>query len=533
MFILLVSYTGKRPSMKIKFLNRIIALFLLAGVILSLTGPMGGHSENQNHETPAITGFGTGGNFTINGTMVILVYDDQLGFPHELQDGEIYHYNTIYLQYVQGLGSYTAHVILDQYNIAMRNVTIHGANNSTYTNLEPVRVNQQFSNVSFFLSPKSSGIQALNIPVSNQEKYVSVSVDGVIFNFYHKSIPAINLIPFATSPLAAWLVSIVFIGAAFIIAFSLSVLTLKKVIYVPPVGPATWSLVFIGILSGAVLFLYAFYYDIPFIPWWSYLIPLFFVSYFAILEKLANLKGYSSVRSVYLFGVSQGGGGTQEGSIHRKRIYVSDFGKKDFKIPENERLSGWIMLDPDSRIEALKRLFGVYKPITFKEGPRPWIFDLGPADDFKKDDKFLIFTDPSDPKGFDVREQSKTNLTETGKKRIKIFLKKRNLSKRFHIPVSGHHYRHLAKFIEGYETVSELGKVIDRQEIRINQLEVLEKISYITKRGDKNDITALELGKIIYPGDPEVAESERKLKEKLSPETPDKEEENKGESKNE
>ena len=134
-----------------------------------------------------------------------------------------------------------------------------------------------------------------------------------------------------------------------------------------------------------------------------------------------------------------------------------------------------------------------------------------------------------------MREENKTNLTETGKKRIKIFLKKRGLNKRFHIPVSGHHYRHLAKFIEGYETVSEIGKVMDRQEVRINQLEVLEKISYITKRGDKNDIVAMELAKVIYPGDPEIAELERKLREKLNPRPPEGSQESqdkKGEGKN-
>lgn len=517
--------------MKIKVLNQAIGILILVSIIFSLTGALAFPGHSRTTETPDITGFGTGGNFTQNGTMVILVYDDQLGFPHELTNGALYHYNTIYIQYVQGLGSYTAHITLDQYITVMRNVTVHGSNNTTYETVEPVKVNQQFSNVTLFLSPKSSGIQAIPIPVSSQEKQVSLTMDGLTFTFYHKSIPPVNVIPFATSPLAAWLVSIVFIGAAFIVAFSLAVLTLKRVIYVPPVGPATWSLVFIGILGASVLFLYAFYYEIPFIPWWSYLIPLFFVAYFSILEKLANLKGYTSVKSTYLFGVSSGGGGTQEGSIHRKRIYVSEFGKKDWKIPENERYSGWILLDPDSRLEALKRLFGIYKPITFKEGPKPWIFDLGPADDFKKDDKYLIFTDPSDPKGFDIREEGKTSLTETGKKRIKAFLKKRKLNLRFHIPVSGHHYRHISKFIEGYETVSELGKVMDSQEIRINQLEVLEKISYITKRGDKNDITAMELGKVIYPGDPEIAELERKLKEKLEPRPPEGSQDKKGEGK--
>jgi hypothetical protein len=506
--------------MKTRTSNQVIGILILCGTLFSFLGSWGaGPSHVQ--ETPAITGFGTGGNFTYNGTMIILVYDDQLGFPHELQNGEIYHYNTVYMQYVQGLGSYEGYITVDQYITAMGNVTVHGANNTTYTVQEPVKVDQQISQVSFFVNARTSGIKAIPLPVSSQEKQVSITMDGVTFTFYHKSIPQVNTIPFASSPLAAWLVSIVFIGAAFIIAFSMSVLTLKRVIYVPPVGPATWSLVFIGILGAAVLFLYAFYYEIPFVPWWSYLIPLFFVAYFAILEKLANLKGYTSIKSAYLFGVSSGGGGTQEGSIHRKRIYVSDFGKKDFKIPENEKLSGWIILDPDSRLEALKRLFGVYKPITFKEGPRPWIFDSGPADDFKKDDKYFIFTDPSDPRGFDVREEGKTNLTEIGKKRIKIFLKKRGLDKRFHIPVSGHHYRHLVKFIEGYETVSEIGKVMDAQEIRINQLEVLEKISYITKRGDKNDITAMELAKVIYPGDPEIAELERKLREKLNPRPPE------------
>ena len=72
---------------------------------------------------------------------------------------------------------------------------------------------------------------------------------------------------------------------------------------------------------------------------------------------------------------------------------------------------------------------------------------------------------------------------------------------------------------------------MDSQEIRINQLEVLEKISYITKRGDKNDITAMELGKVIYPGDPEIAELERKLKEKLEPRPPEGSQDKKGEGK--
>ena len=136
--------------MKIKVLNQAIGILILVSIIFSLTGALAFPGHSRTTETPDITGFGTGGNFTQNGTMVILVYDDQLGFPHELTNGALYHYNTIYIQYVQGLGSYTAHITLDQYITVMRNVTVHGSNNTTYETVEPVKVNQQFSNVTLF-----------------------------------------------------------------------------------------------------------------------------------------------------------------------------------------------------------------------------------------------------------------------------------------------------------------------------------------------------------------------------------------------
>lgn len=503
------------PDMRTKLFILLVLIASLFAILTPLSYASGPHASGGVQMSPDVNKPSTAGQWTLNGSFVVLFYNDQLGFVHPVSTGMLYHYDSVYGEAITPGVTRSVKVTVEQYDLQNENVTVH-SNNVTYSRIESVRTNIQWNNETLVFAHHNETVFQVRLPVSGSEKYVSVNVDGAVFNFMHKSIPPVSIMPFSSSPLETWLLALLFIGIMFVSAMTFAIGTLKKVIYVPPVGVAIWSLVFIGIVGAVVLFMYAYYFELPYIPWFGYLIPVFIVFYFVILEKLSNMKGWTPVKSVYLFGIDDKGG-RQEPIAHRKRIYVADFSKRDFRIPDDEQYSGWVKFDPDSRIEALKRLFGRYTPVTWRKGPRPWLMDLGPAQDFRKEDKYLIFTDPRNPKGFNVRETDKWTpvpMKKDTKVRFRKFLRKKGFTERFHIPVSGHHYKHIARFIEGYDTTAQLGDIVDDLDAQVNRLEVLQKISHLRTRMDKNDLIALELAKLLYPGDPDVKDAMKKAEER-------------------
>ena len=494
--------------MKIRtILPLVLILFALGALAFQGTTNQG----TQPQEHPEVNAPTTAGQWTTNGSLVVLFYDDQLGFSEPVCSG-MYHYNTIYYEGITTGPTYQAKVTVEQWKNSQEQIT-EKIGNITTTRTITVMSDIQYDNQTIMMYHHQISVGSLKIPKTNETMGTMINIDGAKFDFLHKSIPNEDIMPFSTSPLETWLLAIVLIAIIFMASLSASVAILKKVLYVPQIGAAMWSLILIGILGGGLLFIFAFYYDLPYVPWWSYLIPVFLLGLIYGTEKISNISGFTPVKSIYLFGIDDKGG-KSEPQAHRKRLYVADMHQKaKWKIPEGEQYSGWVVFDPDSRLEVFKRLLGKYTPVTFREGPRPWMMDLGAVEDFRHDDKYLIFTDPRKSKGYFAIEFDKWTSAPDEKKKEK-FSKwfKAQASKRFFIPVHGHHYIHMAKFIQGYETTAALGEAVDDLTIMVDRLEVMRDLKFLEKRGERIDIVTEEVHKIINPKTREQ-EDEKKDKE--------------------
>ena len=422
-----------------------------------------------------------------NGDLLALYYTNPLGQVEIISQSSQVPIDTLNLIIYSPIRSGELNVSVFTYTMKEVQITIKQGNlttNLTQDRQFPIA----YMNQTFNVSARSIMTFSLSLPYSSAQSQIQVSYDGAIFQFGHKTTP--NAIPvFLTSGGELGLMIIVFVLTSLVwgLGALTSKLIMKRARYWPQRSASSWILIFIFLGIAVYFFLGTYYYDLGYVQWWYFLIPVWFIANMVMLSWWpANVERWE-------LETNKGG----EGKKALKRI--------DTVYVTPHREENWIKIEKDSRLDALKRLMGIYVPIKFAPGEPPWFSENENWEDPLFDTKKTYFMDPA---------RGPPHFFSTEKSRFWRFVHR---SVEYHIPLAGHYTKSVMDFLAELKGIIEVARENEalREENRNFRIKMstgklkvgYEELNGITKElyGEEYEFRA---GKI----DPEDEKKEKKEK---------------------
>ena len=401
-----------------------LGILILLGIVVLLIAPVSMASGFQPSNQPVL--FGKAAN---NGDLLGLYYTDPLGQTIIVNTSTMVPVNSLDIVIYSPFDSGSVNLSVYTFTYAQENLTLRGANNSTITRVITVQDIIQYDNQSLPATARQIQVSLLGLPSSSKIVNVEVSFDGAVFTFTHRTSP--NSVPvFLTQGGELGLVIILFILASLV--WSLGALTskmiLKRARYWPKRSTSSWVIVFFVIGIVLYFFLGSYYYDLGYIQWYYFLVPVWFLSVMVMLGwwdptierwELMLTKG-SKHEKIY--------GGIE-------KVYAAPHVKYE-----------WIEISRDSRLEAIKRVLGFYSPIVFYDGPPPWFLENPEWEDPIWDTKRMYFLDPRKGPAHTIRKETWHFWIFSGHR------------SEFHIPLSGHYSKSAAEFLAEMTAIFEISE---------------------------------------------------------------------------
>ena len=403
---------------------RILGILALLGIVALLIAPVSMASGIQPAAQPVL--FGKAAN---NGDLLGLYYTDPLGQTIIVNTSTMVPLDSLDMVIYSPFTSGPVNLTIYTFTYSQENLTLKGLNNSTVTRTITIQDVIQYDNQSLPATARQIQVSTLALPSSPKIVNVEVAFDGAIFIFTHRTTP--NSIPvFLTQGGELGLVIVLFILSSLV--WSLGALTskmiLKRARYWPKRSASSWVIVFFILGIALYFFLGTYYYDLGYIQWYYFLLPVWFLSVMVMLGWWdPNVERWELMLI--------------KGTKHEK---VYEDIEKIYAAPHVRHK--WIKIDRDSRIEAVKRVLGIYTPIVFYDGPPPWYMENEEWEDPIWDTKRVYLLDP------------KKGAAHTLKKETwRFWILSRHVSE-FHIPLSGHYSRDAAEFLGEMTAVFEISE---------------------------------------------------------------------------
>lgn len=390
---------------------------------------------------------------TASGILIGLYYQPPLGSMQIIHSRSLVPADRIsYAIYNPG-PSATLNLTVEQYLLQQQNITTRTANTTT-TRTIFVQVQQQYANVSV-LAPSKTIVQGnITLPIAAKKMYMQISYDGAVFQFYHQSAPAaLPAILTQGGELEIW-------GTAFALGsliWILGAITARSIIdrvkYWPKRSVSGWVVILIAMGFVVFFFVSTYYYDLGYIPWYAWLIPLYYVA------------------SAFMLGIFRP-------EIKRWELFRIYGEKKDEKILTDIRAIyvapdaelGWQKISLHSRREAIARLFGRKIPVTFLPGPPAWYAGNEYWEDPIYDTERTYFLDPKTSEsaiGYSYLEKKMPNpLRFIPRIPDTVTAVKRS----YRIPLSGHYSKRIAEFLGQLFSASRIGKALEDAQWKIEEL---------------------------------------------------------------
>ena len=418
-----------------------------------------------------------------NGDLAVLYFSSPTG-DQIIHSSSVVPVNQITLD-LYSLHTQNISIQLTQYSGSrIQNETIRVNNNTTISRPVQIDISPQYSNETIRTQRREVQQFSVNIPTSNSEKNVSLSIGNYTFSFLHKTSP--DIIPVQLLGLGQLGVELGYLAMGITIFFLGTVtadLLLKRMKFWPPFGKAMWFviLMILGISLG--LLVMSDYFQIAYIRWYYWLIPFYIFSSLAMLDIWP--QKFEKWHIVQIEPQSRETNGDFD------TIYV-------FPRSDGSRIE---FLEKQ-RIKALSRLFGKHIYIEFDRGDKdPWHLKIA---------------------GTDERIYFMVNwpVFEYEEKPYKIFRKERvwKIRRTYHIPIHGDYMKEVLEMVLKLKSVISISKENQDMKDELLDLKVYIQNGTIRANTDKVDeITSKILDKKFMPKsritDDDVARIEKQEKE--------------------
>ena len=405
-------------------MKSLILLIVVIFALLILVAPQA-YASPANSPDAAPVLFGKAAQ---NGDLLALYYTNPLGQVEIISQSSQVPIDTLNLIIYSPIRSGELNVSVFTYTMKEVQITIKQGNlttNLTQDRQFPIA----YMNQTFNVSARSIMTFSLSLPYSSAQSQIQVSYDGAVFQFQHKTTP--NAIPvFLTSGGELGLMIIVFVLTSLVwgLGALTSKLIMKRARYWPQRSASSWILIFIFLGIAVYFFVGTYYYDLGYVQWWYFLIPVWFIANMVMLSWWpANVERWELMTLK---------GGKENKVYHDvEKVYVSPHAK-----------ATWIKIERDSRIDAFKRLIGQFVPIRFAPGEPPWYMENESWEDPVWDTRRVYLMDP---------EKGPAHFFSLEKSRFWRFV---HHSVEYHIPLSGHYTKDAADFLSEEKAVLEIAK---------------------------------------------------------------------------
>lgn len=349
--------------------------------------------------------------------------------------------------------STTVNLTIEQYSLQARNITTKSANVTTTSTIF-VPVNIEYDNQSILAPSRTIVTGNISLPLAAKKLNALIEYDGAVFQFYHQSAPAaLPAILTQGGELEIWASAFALGSVIWILGAMTARAIIDRVKYWPKRSLSGWIVILIAMAFVVSFFVSSYYYDLGYIPWYAWLIPLYYIA------------------SAFMLGVFRP-------EIERwelMRIYGE---KKDEKIltdirtlyvaPDSEY--GFQKISLHSRRDAIRRLFGRKIPVIFQPGPPAWYSGNEYWEDPIYDTKRTYFLDPK------AQDNSigYSYLTKSQLNPLRFIPKQPDMKQQHHrayrIPLSGHYTKRIAEFLGQLFSASRIGKALEDAQWKIEEL---------------------------------------------------------------
>lgn len=422
------------------------------------------------------------GEVSHNGMLIVVWYNDQIGQTHFIKNNQLYRFDSIQISVYNPTHENNLNITVEQYTLGSRteNVT---SGNQTYPRTVYTFSNVVYANQTVAISYRGITEGNISLPYTSSLKSVTINANGAVFQFRHLSIPPANQVPFANAPVTMLIFLIIAVGIAYAMASALAAGFVRRVRYWPRISGMGWGvIVFLLLLSGGIFF-YTFYYDIPTLPWYSFLLPAFVMFFLGMANLWPQVFKSWSLRS-YPHQASK----REDSAVTWNRRIFAVPDDTEYNIP-GYRYSGYIRVSRLSRKEAILRLFGRKIPILFPEGDEPTKLGNESVDPLDGDNREYILK--AGEKGRLIKVKTEVSELENepksqpmenteSKKRFRKdkFVKTKKVTA-YLIPVSHWHTMDMADFLARSNTESILSNKLENCLVEKTQLEASKELKYL------------------------------------------------------
>ena len=400
-------------------------ILALLGIVALLIAPVSMASGIQPAAQPVL--FGKAAN---NGDLLGLYYTDPLGQTIIVNTSTMVPLDSLDMVIYSPFTSGPVNLTIYTFTYSQENLTLKGLNNSTVTRTITIQDVIQYDNQSLPATARQIQVSALALPSSPKIVNVEVAFDGAIFIFTHRTTP--NSIPvFLTQGGELGLVIVLFILSSLVWSFGAltSKMILKRARYWPKRSASSWVIVFFILGIALYFFLGTYYYDLGYIQWYYFLLPVW------ILSVMVMLGWWDPNVERWALELTRKGNNEGKMSHTNENIYVAPHARY-----------GFIKIDRDSRLDAIRRVLGIYTPVKFYDGPPPWSLDNEKWEDPIWDTKRTYYLDPKRGEAHTLKKEA-----------WRFWLFSHHVSE-FHIPLSGQYMKKVAEFWGELTSVIELAK---------------------------------------------------------------------------
>ena len=366
-------------------------------------------------------------------------------------------------------------ICIEIYSIEAGNISINGSQfkgfqlvnvtqhfgNQTLKVQEKVQVNPQYFNNSIQVQTRAFQESTLQIPGSSNQENVQLQIDNTTISFLHATSP--DLIPSQISGLGQLGIYLTFLLLGIFIFFlgsGTAAAIIKRMRYWPSFGKTGWFfIIFFLLCTIGALYLFE-YYQLAYISWYDWLIPLYFLSVLGMMDLWPQ-----SWERYFILVV--GGADPKDQSWDALFPRIT-------KNPED----GTIEYLRPGRLEAISRIWK-HIPLQF-EGGKAQPIELSPNEE--KIQNLYIANSPP---------ELRYSKSERKGKRVHMTIRSRPES--YHIDLSSHSQKEVGAFISELKTVAEFSNENDS-----------------LRKENRDYKIMLESGKIRY-GAEEINQITRKL----------------------
>ena len=350
---------------------------------------------------------------------------------------------------------------IEQYVPVTEQRTAPGPDNTTITRPVVVAENIQWQNQTVALASRSVGTYQVQLPQAPRQEVTVITSAGASWTFYHHTSPG-ALPAFLTQGgelgLAAGVIALSSLDWAFAALTARAVVRRAK--YWPQRSLAGWVVILFMVAFTAYGALGAFYYELAYVPWYTWLLPLFYIC-------VAFMLGIFEPR-VERWELEHYTGSAREDTLE------SDV-RSILTAPHSEL--GNIYVHKSSRRAALKRLLGLYTPIRFRNPKvengkvvRPWSAENRLCEDPIWDVKRTFWIDPEvdpDEVGMKTTTYREARASgEEGNESPRRWLPWRHSSgkriREFVIPLSGSYTSTIPEFVSGLYNAVTIGEELEK-----------------------------------------------------------------------